>query len=59
MAVIDADAHVEEGVESWKYLDPAWHRWRPFPMVFPENTVFGSHNGAVAWLWSSHRDLWT
>ncbi len=46
MIVIDADAHVEEGIETWNYLDPAWHRWRPFPVVFPENTVFGSHNGA-------------
>ena len=46
MLVIDADAHVEEGIETWKYLDPEWHKWRPFPVVFPEDTVFGSHNGA-------------
>ncbi len=45
MVVIDADAHVEEGVETWKHLDADWHRWWPFPVVFPEDTVFGSHNG--------------
>lgn len=46
MVVIDADAHVEEGIVTWRYLDPAWHKWRPFPVVFPEETVFGSHNAA-------------
>ncbi len=59
MVVIDADVHVEEGVETWTYIDPTWHRWRLFPVTFPEDTVFGSHNGTVTWLWSSHRDLWT
>jgi predicted TIM-barrel fold metal-dependent hydrolase len=46
MQVIDADAHVEESVETWSYLDAAFYRQRPFPVEFPEDTVFGSHNGA-------------
>ena len=46
MVVIDCDAHVEESVETWGYLDPAFYRQRPFPVVFPEDTIFGSHNGA-------------
>ena len=46
MVVIDCDAHVEESIETWAYLDPAFHRQRPFPVVFPEDTIFGSHNGA-------------
>ena len=46
MVVIDCDAHVEESVQTWGYLDPAFYRQRPFPVVFPEDTIFGSHNGA-------------
>ena len=25
MTVIDCDAHVEEGLETWTYLDPKFH----------------------------------
>ena len=46
MAVIDCDAHVEEGIETWAYLDPEFERQRPFPVQFPEETVFGAHNAA-------------
>ncbi|MCH7655164.1 MAG: amidohydrolase [Chloroflexi bacterium] len=46
MTVIDADAHVEEGLDTWKYLDPAFHKQRPFTVQFPEDTVFGAHNAA-------------
>ena len=46
MAVIDCDAHVEEGLETWDYLPPEFQRQRPFPVQFPEDTVFGAHNAA-------------
>jgi len=46
MLVIDGDAHVEEGLETWSYLDPAFHRQRPFTVQFPEDTIFGAHNAA-------------
>lgn len=46
MIVIDCDAHVEEGLETWSYLDPAFHAKRPFTVQFPEDTVFGAHNAA-------------
>ena len=35
MRVIDCDAHVEESVESWQYLDPEYYLLRPIPVVFP------------------------
>jgi uncharacterized protein len=46
MRVIDCDAHVEESVETWQYLDPKFYLLRPIPVVFPEDTCFGSHNAA-------------
>ena len=46
MRVIDCDAHVEESVETWQYLDPEFYLLRPLPVVFPEDTCFGSHNAA-------------
>ena len=46
MRVIDCDAHVEESVESWQYLDPEYYLLRPIPVVFPEDTCFGTHNAA-------------
>ena len=42
MRVIDCDAHVEESVETWQYLDPEFYLLRPIPVVFPEDTCFGS-----------------
>jgi predicted TIM-barrel fold metal-dependent hydrolase len=44
--VIDCDAHVEECVETWQYLDPEFYLLRPIPVTFPEDTCFGSHNAA-------------
>jgi predicted TIM-barrel fold metal-dependent hydrolase len=46
MTVIDCDAHVEESVQTWSYLDPAFYPYRPIPVVFPEDTCWGSHNAA-------------
>jgi hypothetical protein len=46
MNVIDCDAHVEESVETWSYLDPEFYLLRPLPVLFPEDTCFGSHNAA-------------
>ena len=46
MRVIDCDAHVEESVETWQYLDPEFYLLRPIPVTFPEDTCFGSHNAA-------------
>jgi predicted TIM-barrel fold metal-dependent hydrolase len=45
MVVIDADAHVEECEATWQYLDPEFHKFRPIPVSFPEDTCFGSFNG--------------
>jgi uncharacterized protein len=44
--VIDCDAHVEECVETWQYLDPEFYLLRPIPVTLPEDTCFGSHNAA-------------
>lgn len=45
MKVIDCDAHVEECVETWQYLDPEFYLLRPIPVTFPE-ACFGTHNAA-------------
>ncbi len=42
--VIDSDAHVEESVETWSYLEPEFYPFRPIPVVFPEDTCFGDRN---------------
>jgi predicted TIM-barrel fold metal-dependent hydrolase len=44
MLAIDADAHVEESVETWKYLDPALHAKRPIPVTLPTDTQFSEFN---------------
>lgn len=46
MVVIDCDAHVEESVETWSYLDPAFYPFRPIPVVFPEDTCYEDRNAA-------------
>lgn len=46
MTVIDCDAHVEECVDTWQYLDPEFYLLRPIPVTFPEDTCFGTHNAA-------------
>jgi hypothetical protein len=30
--IIDSDAHVEESVETWKYLEPEFYPYRPIPI---------------------------
>jgi predicted TIM-barrel fold metal-dependent hydrolase len=45
MRIIDSDAHVEESEATWAYLEEAWHKHRPIPILLPEDTVFGTHNG--------------
>jgi len=44
--VIDSDAHVEESVETWKYLEPEFYPYRPMPIQLPEDTCFGGQNAA-------------
>ncbi len=44
--VIDCDAHVEESAGTWSYLEPEFYKFRPIPVLFPEDTCFGSHNAA-------------
>ncbi len=46
MTVVDCDAHVEESVATWSFLEPEFYKLRPLPVVFPEDTCFGSHNAA-------------
>ena len=43
---IDSDAHVEESVETWRYLEPEFYPYRPIPVQFPEDTCFGGQNAA-------------
>ncbi len=33
VAIIDADAHVEEDVETWDYLDEEFRDRRPIPVL--------------------------
>jgi hypothetical protein len=42
MNVVDCDAHVEESVETWSFLEPEFYLLRPAPVLFPEDTCFGS-----------------
>ena len=44
MHVIDTDAHVEESVATWHYLDSALHARRPLPVTLPADTSFGDFN---------------
>lgn len=48
MQVIDADAHVEESVQTWQYLDPEFHPRRPLPVTLPPDTSWGPWN--AVWL---------
>lgn len=48
MQLIDADGHVEEGEQTWQYLDPEFHPRRPVPVTFAADTTWGEHNGG--WL---------
>ena len=42
--IIDADAHVEECVESWNFLDKEFHKRRPLPVKIEEDTPYGVNN---------------
>jgi len=44
MKVIDADAHVEECIDTWKYLDQEFYTNRPIPVTIDKNTSFGANN---------------
>lgn len=48
MQVIDADAHVEESVHTWQYLDPEFYPRRPIPVTLPPDTSWGKWN--AVWL---------
>jgi predicted TIM-barrel fold metal-dependent hydrolase len=37
MRIIDADSHIEEPVEMWDHLDPAFQSRRPFPITIEKN----------------------
>lgn len=44
MRIIDADAHVEECEETWKFLDEEFFQRRPVPVTIPNNTPYRSNN---------------
>jgi predicted TIM-barrel fold metal-dependent hydrolase len=44
MLAIDADAHVEESIQTWSYLDPAFHEKRPIAVPLPRDTTFRDFN---------------
>lgn len=48
MQVIDADAHVEESVDTWQYLDAEFYPRRPIPVTLPSDTSWGNWN--AVWL---------
>lgn len=48
MRVIDADAHVEESVETWQYLEPEFYPRRPIPVKLPTDTAWSTWN--AVWL---------
>ncbi|MCS6802173.1 MAG: amidohydrolase family protein [Chloroflexota bacterium] len=48
MPVIDADAHIEEGVACWQFLPERLRPRRPMPVTFPSDTVYGG--GMTVWV---------
>jgi predicted TIM-barrel fold metal-dependent hydrolase len=46
MQVIDADAHIEESVKTWEFIDPAFYARRPIPVEIPLDTSWGDCNAA-------------
>ena len=44
MKVIDADAHVYECTDTWKFLGEAFHLQRPIPVKIDKDTLYGRHN---------------
>lgn len=44
MPVIDADAHLEEGVACWQFLPERLRPRRPMPVTFPPDTDYGEWN---------------
>jgi hypothetical protein len=47
MNVVDCDAHVEESVETWSYLEPEFYLLRPLPVLFPEDTTLFHNAGWI------------
>ena len=48
MKMIDADAHVEESIQTWQYLEPEFYPRRPIPVTLPLDTSWGKWN--AVWL---------
>ncbi|NIO09620.1 MAG: amidohydrolase family protein [Deltaproteobacteria bacterium] len=48
MQIIDADAHVEESVATWQFLEPRFYPRRPIPVTLPGDTSWGKFN--AVWL---------
>ncbi len=44
MKMIDADAHVEESIHTWEYLEPEFYPRRPIPVTLPSDTSWGKWN---------------
>jgi hypothetical protein len=44
MANFDADAHVEESTETWKYLDETFSRRRPVPVTLEDQPALLGQN---------------
>ena len=44
MANFDADAHVEESTETWKYLDEKFSRRRPVPVTLEDQPALLGQN---------------
>ncbi|MFQ5934244.1 MAG: amidohydrolase family protein [Dehalococcoidia bacterium] len=42
--IIDADAHVEECAETWKFLDQEFYPRRPLPVKIENDTPYGTNN---------------
>ena len=42
--IIDADAHVEECTETWKFLDKEFYARRPLPVKIERDTPYGANN---------------
>ncbi|GIW09797.1 MAG: amidohydrolase family protein [Chloroflexi bacterium] len=45
MRILDVDGHMEEGVQTWQYLEREYWPRRPIPVIVPEDTIWGEWNG--------------
>jgi predicted TIM-barrel fold metal-dependent hydrolase len=41
---VDADSHIYEGPQTWKYFPEEFHARRPIPVELPPDTAFGPFN---------------